>query len=127
MLLKILIAISFISTSFITAIPLLPELPADDTAAADDTGFEDSGATEDTGAADDTGSDDTGSDDTGSDDTGSDDTGSTSNSTTVGETYSASELSGEKGGCSAIGGLTGPWLLGLIALAGRRRNEGINS
>ena len=33
----------------------------------------------------------------------------------------------DKGGCSAIGTVTGPWLLALIALAGRRRRpEDIN-
>lgn len=59
-------------------------------------------------------------------DTGMQDTGATSGSTdgTAAATYSASELSGEKGdGCSTSGMIEGPWLLALFAVIMGRRRE----
>ena len=142
MLLKILIAISFISVGYTSAMPLLPELPAEDTAAADDTassddtGAEDTGASEDTGISEDTGSaNDADTGDTGSNDTGNEstdtgevntDTGSATSSTTASETFGASDLSGEKGGCSTVGSKpSNLWLagFGLLGLIGRRRSS----
>lgn len=131
MIIKLVSALAF-SATFLLAVPVVPELPAPDTGVSDDTGM--AMGDEDTGMALDTGSepsDEEGQDDTGADtvdqDTGLlEDTGATSGSTdgTAAATYSASELSGEKGdGCSTAGMIEGPWLLALFAVVLGRRRE----
>ena len=131
MIIKLVSALAF-SATFLLAVPVVPELPAPDTGVSDDTGM--AMGDEDTGMALDTGSepsDEEGQDDTGANnedqDTGLlEDTGATSGSTdgTAAATYSASELSGEKGdGCSTSGMIEGPWLLALFAVVLGRRRE----
>ena len=131
MIIKLVSALAF-SATFLLAVPVVPELPAPDTGVSDDTGM--AMGDEDTGMALDTGSepsDEEGQDDTGANnedqDTGLlEDTGATSGSTdgTAAATYSASELSGEKGdGCSTAGMIEGPWLLALFAVVLGRRRE----
>ena len=136
MIIKLVSALAF-SATFLLAVPVVPELPAPDTGVSDDTGMamgdEDTGMALDTGSepSDEEGQDDTGADnvdqDTGLQDTGLlEDTGATSGSTdgTAAATYSASELSGEKGdGCSTAGMIEGPWLLALFAVVLGRRRE----
>jgi uncharacterized protein (TIGR03382 family) len=102
-----------------------------DTGSADDTGTTE--ASDDTGDIEtDTGSTESGTDDTGSGDVVNEDDGSNQdgNSETVdtgitssGGTYSASDLAGEKGGCSTVSGAPAhiSWfILGLLAW--RRRD-----
>ena len=83
-----------------------------DTGPEDDTGdAEDAGDAEDTGDAQDTGLED---------DTGQPSANDTGSETTRTTKYSASELAGETGGCSATGTHSGLWWMALVALVGVR-------
>ena len=126
-----------LGAGLVTQLPPIPEMPIADTGMIFDTGgmdgpvdsmdtgvFADTGEMTDTGGMDDTGSaSDSGApNDTGSANEGSGDATDTGDTITGGNTnQSASDLTGEKGGCSTVGAAAGPWLLGLLGLLARRR------
>ena len=120
-----------LGAGLVTQLPPIPEMPIADTGMAVDTGgMDDTGDTTDTGTTEDTGdmldtgdTTDTGgttvTGDMNSDTDESMDTGDAG--VTTGTKQSASEITGESGGCSAAGAATGPWRLGLLGLLARRR------
>ena len=99
------------------------------TAVSADTGSDDTGASDDTGSSDDSGVMDTGTDtaagnnnEGGNGNVSPDDTADTgSDAQSSGATYSASDLAGEKGGCSTAPSapLHLAWL--MLAVVGWRR------
>ena len=117
MLIKVLTFL-VLGAGVVAQLPPIPEMPIVDTGMTDDTGMTaDTGMTDDTGMSEDTGTtDDTGNAnaDDAPNDTGASDV-------TAGTQQSASEITGEKGGCSTVGAAAGPWLLGLLGLLARRR------
>jgi len=114
-----------LGAGLVTQLPPIPEMPIADTGMAVDTGgMDDTGDTTDTGTIEDTGDmldtgDTTDTGDMNSDTDESMDTGDAG--VTTGTKQSASEITGESGGCSTAGAATGPWLLGLLGLLARRR------
>ncbi len=129
-----IIALLSLSFGLTLGLPPVPELPIADTGIMTDTGVTaDTGELVDTGDHADSGSPsehDTGTTDDeneGPNDTGttpSDDTGEAPDTAYAGEsgkTMSASERTGEEGGCSATGAMLGPWLFGLLGVLARRR------
>ena len=123
MLIKVLTFL-VLGAGVVVQLPPIPEMPivdtgvAFDTGMADDTGMaEDTGMTEDTGMAEDTGT----TDDTGNANADDAPTDTGASDVTAGTQQSASEITGEKGGCSPVGAAAGPWLLGLLGLLARRR------
>jgi|GEM_PF-2367207 len=114
-----LVATIGLMIGFIELAPsVVPSMMTDTGEATTDTGPEDdTGDAEDTGKAEGTGD----SEDTGdAEDTGQPSANDTGTETTKTTKYSASELAGETGGCSATGTHSGLWWMALVALVGVR-------